>query len=67
MYKVSTIGVARDCRPIKKIAYFKRTVQCDISDLQFVPNTDYQSEEEVKDQESIQSSSTPDPGYRMEK
>ena len=50
---------------IKKIVLFKRTVQCNISDLQFVPNTDYQSEKEGKDQESIHSSSTPDPVYRI--
>ena len=65
----ATIGVARDQVlvhkggfSIKKIALFKRTVQCDISDLQFVLNTDDQSEKEGKDQESIQSSSTPDLG-----
>ena len=30
-------------------------------------NALYQSEEECKDQESIQSSTTPEPGYRMGK
>ena len=35
---------------------------------QNVPNNAfYQSEEECKDQESIQSSTTPEPGYRMGK
>ena len=35
---------------------------------QNVPNIAlYQSEEECKDQESIQSSTTPEPGYRMGK
>ena len=38
-----------------------------LTELRKVSKMDYKSQEEGKDQESIQADATPDPGYHMEK